>query len=168
MLETVPHPLADGAAWPDPSALLPHGDAARCVDRILAFIPGEQLRVGWRVTSASLLFDPARGGVPSWAGIEVMAQCAGLYLGLMQYDERTPRTPPVGGYLLGVRSFRAHASLLGAGALLIIEAACAAIHDAGERGSSGLFDCRILCNDALQCDACLLLWSAGHETGTRA
>ncbi|MGH8129174.1 MAG: hypothetical protein ACRETC_12605, partial [Gammaproteobacteria bacterium] len=82
MSEAVSLGVAPVAPWPDPATLLPHGLRARCVDRVLNFMPGEHVRAAWQVSPASPLFDPARDGVPSWAGIEIMAQCAGLYLGL--------------------------------------------------------------------------------------
>lgn len=152
----------EAGAWPDPATLLPHGPHARCVDRVLEFMPGTLIRAAWRVTPASPLFDPARDGVPSWAGIEIMAQCAGLYLGLSHRD-RAERSAPRSGFLVGVRRFRAHRPLLAKNAELMLEAACdSACVEAGELG---LFDCRILCGDTVYADARLMLWSTGNETG---
>ncbi|MGH8128229.1 MAG: hypothetical protein ACRETC_07655 [Gammaproteobacteria bacterium] len=150
------------AAWPDPATLLPHGPRARCVDRVLDFMPGEQIRAAWRVSTTSPLFDPERDGIPSWAGIEIMAQCAGLYLGLT-HRNMGDGGPPRSGFLVGVRRFRAHHPLLANHAELTLEAACdGAQLSAGELG---LFDCRILCGDTVYADARLMLWSAGGETG---
>lgn len=148
--------------WPDPALLLPHGAKARCVDRVLSFVPGEQIRATWRVSPTSPLFDPACDGVPSWAGIEIMAQCAGLYLGLSRGYARGG-TASRSGFLVGMRRFRAHRPVLANHAELTLEAACDGARLSADK--LGVFDCRILYADKLYVDARLMLWSTGDKTG---
>lgn len=161
----MPAEIPLGAApggWPDPAALLPHGAAARHVDRILGFVPGRRVRAEWRAPGAGALFDPSRAGVPAWAGIEVMAQCAGLYLGLSRRDAGGAGKPAT-GFLVGVRRFRAYRETYPAGAEMTVEADCEDAHV--EAGELGLFECRILCGGMVYADARLMLWSGGVETG---
>ncbi len=152
----------DSLVWPTPATLLPHGSGACCVDRVVSFAPGKHVCAHWRVCSASHLFDPQYGGVPTWAGIEIMAQCAGLYLGLSRRYSSEPGAPR-SGFLVGVRRFRALRPLLAQGDELLIEAACDTVHT--EADELGIFDCRILCGDCVYADARLMLWCAGEETG---
>lgn len=148
--------------WPDPALLLPHGAKARCVDRVLSFVPGEQIRATWRVSPASPLFDPACNGVPSWAGIEIMAQCAGLYLGFSRCYARGG-TASRSGFLVGMRRFRAYRPVLANQAELTLEAACGGAQLSADE--LGVFDCRILYIDKLFVDARLMLWSIGDKMG---
>lgn len=153
---------SDACAWPTPAGLLPHGSGACCVDSILNFIPGERVCARWRVRSTSHLFDPEYGGVPTWAGIEIMAQCAGLYLGLLRWHSGAPGTPR-SGFLVGVRHFRALRPLLAPDTEILIEAACDTVRT--EVDELGIFDCRILCDECVYADARLMLWCAGDQTG---
>ncbi len=132
------------------------------MDRIVGFVPGEQVKAAWRVRAASTLFDPARAGVPAWAGIEVMAQCAGLYLGLSRRSAGDAGRPGA-GFLVGVRRFHALRETFPADAELIVEVDCESAQI--ETGEVGLFECRILCGGMVYADARLMLWSAGVETG---
>ncbi len=153
---------SDACVWPAPATFLPHGPGACCVDCVIDFAPGEQVRARWRVCSTSHLFDPECGGIPTWAGIEIMAQCAGLYLGLSRRYSGEPGAPR-SGFLVGVRRFRALRPLLVQGDELLIEAACDTVHT--EADELGIFDCRILCGKYVYADARLMLWCAGDQTG---
>jgi len=141
---------------------LPHGEKARCIDRILDFAPGKQVRAAWRPHAASPLFDPDLGALPAWSGIEIMAQCAGLYLGMMRRSSPASARPH-SGFLVGVRRFRAHHVQFPLHAELTLEADCDEARV--EAGELGLFECRILCGDTMYADAHLMLWCAGDETG---
>jgi len=147
--------------WPSPTALLPHGPAARAVDAIVEFTPGALLGARLEVRPALGLFDPARGGIPAWAGIEIMAQVAGLYLGMTRHA--TGRTHPQDGYLLGARRFEAGVALFPAGAGLLIHAHCLAVTARG----AGRFDCHIMSAGKEQATAELIIAYAtdqGQET----
>ena len=142
-----------GSPWPAPLELLPHGAAACHIDRIIEFDPGRRVRAAWTVRDDSILYDGTRGGVPAWAGLELMAQCAGLYLGLSRASDAAA---PDAGYLVGVRRADLVHPLFPAGSELLIDARCEAAGAAA--GEMGLFDCRILCAGTAYLKARLLLW----------
>ena len=125
------------------------------MDRILGFTPGRSVKACWTVRSDCAVYDPQREGVPGWAGLEIMAQCAGLYLGLSRARGNTGRSPSV-GYLVGARRIDITEPLLPLQAELLIEAACEAADP--ESGGLGTFECRILCADKLCTGARLMLW----------
>ncbi len=56
------------------------------------------------IKTDNLFFDASKGGVPAWAGVEIMAQTAGVWVGME--DERQG-VPPELGFLLGSRSYDA-------------------------------------------------------------
>lgn len=155
-------PAVMTASWPAPWDLLPHGPAACCIDAIEGFSPGASVTARWHVHAGSVLYDPARGGVPAWAGIEIMAQCAGLYLGLARGGAGR-RNPPGTGYLVGVRGFRAGCEVFPEGSNLRIEAVCRAAEVAA--GELGSFECRILCGETEGARARLMLWCADDSPG---
>lgn len=130
------------------------------MDRILDFAPGQRVTAGWRVCEDSPLYDPERGGVPGWAGLEIMAQCAGLYLGLSRGPGNSSRSPSM-GYLVGARRVDIAEPLLPLHAELLVEADCEAASLAS--GELGTFECRILCADNLYVSARLMLWCSETE-----
>lgn len=150
------------ATWPDPADLLPHGTAACCLDAIVAYQPGKGVRARWRVRASSMLYDPARSGVPAWGGIEIMAQCAGLYLGLSR-SQRGHHQRPASGYLVGVRRFHATQAVLPGDAELAISANCETADLSA--GGAGTFECRILCSANEGARAHLMLWCAEEAPG---
>lgn len=141
-------------SWPPLETLLPHGDGARCLDAIVEHVPGEHLLARLRVRPSLVLYDEARSGIPGWAGIELMAQAGGLYVGLGGYaaGERVPRA----GYLVGVRRFRTKRETFGDGEELEVDAACVSAAPEG----LGRFECRILTNGQTLASALLTLWAA--------
>ncbi len=145
-----------------PLDLLPHGPEACCVDRILDFAPGQRVAAQWTVREASALYDPERLGVPGWAGLEIMAQCAGLYLGLSRTPDNTGHSPAV-GYLVGVKRIDIAEPRLPVDTELRIEADCEAADL--ENGELGTFECRILCADKLYVSARLMLWCGDMNQG---
>ncbi len=150
------------AAWPAPLDLLPHGPEACCVDRILDFEPGRGVTAQWMVRRDSTLYDPQSDGVPGWAGLEIMAQCAGLYLGLCRVREK-PANSPAEGYLVEARRIDVREPVLPIDAVLTIEAVCEAAElSAAELGT---FECRILCADKLCVTARLMLWCGAANQG---
>ena len=152
---------SDRPPWPAPLDLLPHGPEACCVDRILGFTPGRSVTAQWTVRDNNALYDPQRGGVPGWAGLEIMAQCAGLYFGLLRARRKVASHSPAVGYLVGTRRVDISQPLLPLEAELTIESVCAAADL--ENGDLGTFECRILCADKPYVAARLMLWCG--ETG---
>ena len=113
---------------------IPHRGALRLIDRVLQ-VDGERA-----VAEVDVPFDGLfvrEGGVPSWIGIEYMAQTVAAWAGLRaQHRGGVPRP----GLLLGSRRYEARCDGFSSGACLRVEVLCELI------GSNGLgqFDCRIL------------------------
>jgi predicted hotdog family 3-hydroxylacyl-ACP dehydratase len=82
--------------------------------------------VGWDAQHAVVAATPKahawyseEGGMPSWIGIELMAQAIAAHVGLLA---RSHGKPPKQGVLLGARQYRAAQPRFAAGAELIISA----------------------------------------------
>lgn len=101
--------------------LLPHGPEALALNAVTDFEPGKRARARLKVTPALVLYDKELEGVPSWGGIEIMAQALGVYAAL---DGGCADKRPAPGYLVGVRRYRAARPLLENGLDLDIEAEC--------------------------------------------
>ena len=104
-------------ALPPIDELLPHRGGMLLVERVL----------GWREDWVSVSATPQRGtwyaeanGMPSWIGIELIAQAISAYVGL---TARRRGEPPKKGVLLGTRAYRATRSWFPFGAPLTIDAA---------------------------------------------
>lgn len=74
-------------------------------------------------------------GLPTWAGIEIMAQTVSLYAGVQGYLQGQP---PKIGYLLGTRKLQLPISHFALGSQLKIHAKKQYIHE-----NLGVFDCAI-------------------------
>jgi len=142
------------SAYPPVEELLPHGPEARCVDRIVDFVPGGALTAELDVRPGLVLYDARREGIPAWGGIEIMAQAAGLRQGLVARSRGAGR--PRLGYLIGVREFRAAAPLLAHGKTLEIVAECRA----ADAGGLARFECRIRAHERECVSALLTVWRA--------
>lgn len=114
-------------------SLIPHRGAMRLLDRVLEV---DEDRV---VAEVDVPFDGLfvrDGAVPSWVGIEYMAQAVAAWAGARV---RQQGGVPHAGLLLGTRRYAAHCDGFASGACLRVEAQCELI------GANGLgqFDCRI-------------------------
>lgn len=116
-----------------PEAWIPHRGAMRLIDRVVEV--GAEHAVAEVHVPADGLFVQA-GGVPSWIGLEYMAQAVAAWAGARA--RRAGAAPRV-GLLLGSRRYEAHCAAFPSGERLRVEARCALM---GENGL-GLFDCRI-------------------------
>ena len=95
--------------------LLPHAEPMILLDDVISS-GNDTLCAGVRITEASLFYEPNRG-VPTYVGIEYIAQAVAALGGLRA---RT-RGGEVGiGYLLGARRYMAHAAYFPLGSLLAI------------------------------------------------
>jgi predicted hotdog family 3-hydroxylacyl-ACP dehydratase len=118
-------------------SLIPHRGAMRLLDRVL------QVDAESAVAEVDVPFDGLfvrNGQVPSWIGIEYMAQVVAAWAGARgQANGLGPRP----GLLLGTRRYEAHCDGFASGTTLRVEARCELIADNG----LGQFDCRILARD---------------------
>lgn len=123
-----------------PVDLLPHRDPLLLLDNCLA---ADHEHVVSDVTiRADSLYCRATG-VPSWVGIEYMAQTIGLYSGLeLLADNQPPRV----GFLLGTRKYTTSISSFPIGMRILIKATALI----KEEGGLSVFDCQIC--DALETD----------------
>jgi predicted hotdog family 3-hydroxylacyl-ACP dehydratase len=113
---------------------IPHRGGMRLIDRVLE-IDDEHV-----VAEVDVPFDGLfvrDGRVPSWIGIEYMAQTVSAWAG---HRGRALGNGPRPGLLLGSRRYEAHGDGFPSGALLRVEVRCELI------GANGLgqFDCRIV------------------------
>jgi predicted hotdog family 3-hydroxylacyl-ACP dehydratase len=112
---------------------IPHRGALRLIDRVLV-VDGEHA-----VAEVDVPFDGLfvrDGQVPSWIGIEYMAQAVSAWAGARA---RTLGGAPRAGLLLGSRRYEVRRNGFPCGARLRVEARCELM------GANGLgqFDCRI-------------------------
>ena len=114
--------------------LLPHRGTMLLLDRVLAFSTRELTAEYTPRTDA--WYADARGNMPAWIGIELMAQAIAAHVGLLNRNEGKPVAP---GVLLGTRRFESAQSAFSAGRVLRIHTAISF------RDESGLaaYDCGI-------------------------
>jgi len=120
-------------SYPPISELIPHADGMLLLNRVLAH--QETHTVCGTSADRSPLFANPDGSVPSWLGIEYMAQCAAVH-GELENRSRGERPRP--GLLLGSRRIEFHADVFRAGDPLEVTAR----HHMGECGLVA-FDCSI-------------------------
>lgn len=131
--------------FPEIQSLLPHRDDMALLSRVLRFAP-PQMQAQAVIEADSLLAD-AQGNMPAWIGIELMAQTAAAYIGLLARQEGRP--PPEVGYLLGTRKYTAQVDVFEKNSALTI------VTEMIYRDDSGLaaFDCKIFLNAVNPADA---------------
>jgi predicted hotdog family 3-hydroxylacyl-ACP dehydratase len=113
--------------------LIPQRGAMRLLDRVLA-VDDERVLAEVDVPFDGLFVRD--GQVPSWVGIEYMAQAVGAWAGARARKQGGEPRP---GLLLGTRRFETHCDGFASGSRLRVEARCELM------GANGLgqFDCRI-------------------------
>lgn len=121
---------------PSVTELLPLGDNAILVDEILAETEHGVVAAA-RISSAHPFFSIEQSGVPSWVGIELMAQTIGLHAGM---EARREGRPPRIGYLLGTRRYAPVVPSFSEGVFLEIRAQRLYLDASG----LGAYDCSIV------------------------
>ncbi|MGH8427309.1 MAG: hypothetical protein ACRES7_04910 [Gammaproteobacteria bacterium] len=143
-------------SMPAVAELLPHGAEALCLDALAEYVAGERVTARLAVRAGLPLYDEKLGGIPAWAGIEIMAQTAGLFVGM---DAIAAGGIPRVGYLIGVRRFRARCGLYEAGLELVIEANSRCSESVG----LGCFVCRIEAGSKPLASATISVWRPPHK-----
>lgn len=118
---------------PDIERLVPHRAPMLLIDRIVA-ATDDDVTAEARVDAAAI-FAVEGEGVPSYVGLEMMAQTVCAYDGFQRFNERPS---PLVGFLLGCRKYTVRQPFLAPGAVLTITARVLLHH--GEMAS---FACRI-------------------------
>jgi len=88
------------------------------------------------ITTDSAFFDAELGGVPSWVGMEYMAQTIGIWAG---HQQLINNKPVQAGFLLGCRSYDCNSAIFPAGCTLQLSAKPVYLDDSG----IGAFACAI-------------------------
>jgi len=115
-----------------------HREPMLLLDRVISLAP-ESAVCEWCVSQDSVFFVPGLG-VPSYIGIEYMAQCMAVHGGAC---ERARSFPPPRGLLLGTRQFQTQLQYFADGTTY--QATCKKLISNAQGMSS--YDCRILLED---------------------
>jgi predicted hotdog family 3-hydroxylacyl-ACP dehydratase len=115
--------------------LLPHAGRAILLDELEAETAQGVIAVA-HIQRSHPFFSAELNGVPSWVGIELMAQAIALHAGLLG---RRGNEAPRAGYLLGARSYVPTLAYFPAGARLEVRAECVYVDASG----LGAYDCSI-------------------------
>lgn len=145
------------SGFPPVAQLVPHSGRALLIDAVLEATP-DSIRVAAHIMRTHLYFI-AGHGVPSWVGIELMAQAAAAHAGL---NARRTRGAPPRGMLLGTRHYRTKAAYFAEGAQLEIF-----VHREFN-GESGVMACacEISCGGNTLAEATLIVMETRTETAT--
>ncbi|RCK51684.1 hypothetical protein TH25_08330 [Thalassospira profundimaris] len=114
--------------------LVPHAKPMLLIDRILA-ADDTSLKAAVQIDENSLFYTP-ENGVPSYVGIEYIAQAVSAYSGWRAWQASTTgNSEPRIGYLLGTRKMTLHETSFTAGDHLTID-----VENIFEDGEMGVFD----------------------------
>ena len=113
--------------------LLPHAPPMVLLDEVLSWEQG-QVSTALTIRPESPFFSPD-SYVPSYVGLEYMAQTCGIYAGI---EAKNQKQPVRLGFLLGTRNFNATTDRFLLGDRLVIEAT-----EVFRQDGMGVFDCRI-------------------------
>jgi predicted hotdog family 3-hydroxylacyl-ACP dehydratase len=140
--------------YPPVFELLPHQGPAVLIDEVLNDSENS-ISVAANVTREHPFFVTSHG-VPSWVGIELMAQAIAAHAGL---SGRRLRRPPRVGMLLGTRRYLATTSYFEEGSRLEIKAN----REFGDTGGIAACKCSILCEGRTLAEASLIIIEIGPE-----
>jgi predicted hotdog family 3-hydroxylacyl-ACP dehydratase len=123
------------ADLPTPAEVVPHSGEMVLLSSIERHEPGTTA-CSVRIAQCALFRD-AHGELPSWVGIELMAQCIAVHAGMLG---RAQGLPPRIGFLLGARRVSFHRPRFGAGETVDVTAT----HVWGGDLGMVAFDCTIV------------------------
>ena len=120
--------------FPPIEELVPHRGTMLLLDRVVSC--DEQSIEAERTVPAEGWYFDEQGGMPSWIGIELMAQAIAAYANLYAYAHGEP---PKRGLLLGSKTYRVRAARIAAGERLRVVARLSYRDDSG----FAAYDCTI-------------------------
>ena len=126
-------------------ALIPHSPPMVLVDRIIS-VNEQSLLAEIDIEENCKFYDQANRGVPSWVGVEYMAQVIAAFAGVKAKSENEPIKL---GFLLGTRKFLMPKPFLDAGKTYQIAVNELYLDDTGLAS----FDCQISCQDEVYATA---------------
>jgi predicted hotdog family 3-hydroxylacyl-ACP dehydratase len=141
--------------FPPVAELIPHQGRAVLIDKVL-MDSEDRIRVTAFITSANPFYI-ANHGVPSWVGVELMAQAIAAHAGLK--SRRSNRAPRI-GMLLGTRRYKTWTPYFCEGTRLEISAQ----QEYGDTGEFAACACTILCEGQTLAKARLILIEIGPES----
>ncbi len=126
------------ASMPNIQDLLPHRDNMLLLDRLLSC--DDTQACAEYAPRADAWYADKNGNMPSWIGLELMAQTVAAHVGQTQ---RLKGLAPRPGVLLGTRRYQAAQGYFPSGQKLRIEAVRNYLDESG----LGAYDCRILLDE---------------------
>lgn len=126
-------------------SLIPHSPPMVLLDRIVS-VNEQGVVAEIDIQAHCKFYDEANHGVPSWVGIEYMAQAIAAFAGA---KAKSVNQPIKLGFLLGTRKYHMPRNFLEAGQRYLVEVAELYLDDSGLAS----FDCRISCNDEVYATA---------------
>ncbi|HET7921531.1 MAG TPA: 3-hydroxydecanoyl-ACP dehydratase [Gammaproteobacteria bacterium] len=134
--------------FPPARELIPHAGRAVLIDGVLDDTD-DRIHAVAAITPAHPFFVAGRG-VPSWVGIELMAQAIAAHAGLNgRREQRAPRA----GMLLGTRRYRATSAWFSDSMQLDVFAQ----REFGDSGGLAACACRIECAGRLLAEASIII-----------
>jgi predicted hotdog family 3-hydroxylacyl-ACP dehydratase len=138
----------------DITELLPHKGSAVLIDEVLSDTP-DTIRVVAHISDTHPFFV-AGHGVPSWVGIEMMAQAIAAHAGLSgRREQREPRS----GMLLGTRRYQTSTAYFAEGARLEILAE----REFGESSGLAACNCQVSCDGQTLATATIIIIEIDDE-----
>jgi len=136
--------------------LLPHAPPMVLLDEVLGWDQGHVM-TALTIHSESPFFME-NSGIPSYVGLEYMAQTCGVYAGIEGFNLGQPVRL---GFLLGTRNFHASTNWFCLGQRLIVDAT-----EIYRQETMGIFGCRITHDDVELASAQLNLYQPNDASGT--
>ena len=120
---------------PKPAQIVPHQGDALLLD---ALLHADEDRVSAAViVRPGTAFSDRDGGLPGWAGPELMAEAVAAYAGCRSLRDKG-QTAPI-GLILGIRDYECVVARFETGEALIVDA----VRSSEDEEGRGVFDCRI-------------------------
>ena len=103
-------------------SLIPHKDRMFLLSRVTGYnIEKKSIEAQYDVTENCLFYDSQAGGVPTWAGIEFIAQAISALIGI---KDRELGLPPKKGYILGISRMQFKLPYIKTGSIITIKTRC--------------------------------------------
>ena len=125
--------------------LIPHSEPMVLIDRIIDF-DHDSLIAETKITENSLFYHKESIGVPSWVGIEYMAQAIACFAGV---QDKINNQPIKLGFLLGTREYKISKNIMVLGCIYLIQIKKLYMDDSGLAS----FECKILSDDEIYAEA---------------
>jgi len=138
--------------------IMPHRGRMLLLSRVLGWSLEERsIEAECSVSEGCLFYDAAAGGIPSWAGFELIAQSIAAFSGIR--DGKSGQPPKI-GFVLAVSKMRMEEPFFPAGSALTIRS-----RETESMGPARVFEGEVLLNGRAALAGTLTVMEAGGETG---